>query len=677
MNATPPPSAPPAGSILIVDHTPASLRLVAGHLASSGYTVLVAEECAEAIERARLVAPDLILLDITMPGIVGITVCRRLKEDVITASIPVIFLASLSQSETIVAGFAAGGVDFLTKPVQLDELLARVRAHIARRRLHNDLEARVDERTRELAAANQRLRDEAAGLARAQATLRASEERYREMHENNPAMYFVVAPDGRILSVNRFGAEQLGYAVEELQGTAVVDLFHCEDRASALQRVEACVAEPGRMFTWELRKIRRDGSRLWVKEIARAVVRPELGTVIFIVCEDITSRRLLEAQLRQAQKFEAFGQLAGGVAHDFNNILSVVLGQAELALDGGASAASIRESLLDIREASLRARNLTRQLLVFSRRQELQFESVDFNGVVTDVAGLLGRLIGEHIALELELCPVPVPIFGDAGMLGQVIVNMAVNARDAMVSGGRLRVATACQQVSAESVARQMRGTPGAYVVLTVGDTGTGMPPEVVGRIFEPFFTTKEVGQGTGLGLATSMSIVQQHGGWIDVESEPGTGTSFHVFIPIRSGAPIRAAKTLPARGSVRASLGTILLVEDESSVRRVATRSLERLGFRVVEASDGEEAMEAWRERRDQIDLVLTDVVMPGKVSGRALARKLREENPDVRIALMTGYDPEVLAEKLNEQDRDLPHIQKPFSVDALAGFVRKVLGR
>ena len=677
MNATLPPGAPSSGAILIVDDTPASLRLVAEHLESSGYTVLVAEEGSEAIERARLVAPDLILLDIMMPGIDGITVCRRLKEDVVTASIPVIFLTSLSQSETIVAGFAAGGVDFLTKPVQLDELLARVRTHIALRRLQNDLEARVDERTRELAAVNQRLRDEAAELECAQATLRASEERYRELHENNPAMYFTVDPEGRILSANRFGAEQLGYGVEELLGTPVVNLFHPDDRASALQQVGTCVAEPGRMFSWELRKVRRDGTGLWVKELARAVARPEGGTVIFIVCEDITARRLLEAQLRQAQKMEAFGQLAGGVAHDFNNIMSVVLGQAELALDGGASAASVRESLLDIREASLRARNLTRQLLVFSRRQEMQFESVDFNAVVTDVAGLLGRLIGEHIALELELCPVPAPIFGDAGMLGQVIVNMAVNARDAMASGGRLKIATTCQQVSPESVARQMRGAAGEYVVLTVSDTGTGMPPEIVGRIFEPFFTTKEVGQGTGLGLATSMSIVQQHGGWIDVESEPGTGTSFHVFVPIRSGVPIRAARTLPARGTVRASQGTILLVEDESSVRRVATRSLERLGFRVIEASDGEEAMESWREHRDQIDLVLTDIVMPGKVSGRALARKLREETPDLRIALMTGYDPEVLAQKLSEQDRDLPHIQKPFTVDALAEFIRKVLGR
>jgi len=665
------------GTILLVDDTPASLRFVAEHLESAGYGVMVAEEGGEAIERARLVAPDLILLDIMMPGLDGITVCRRLKEDPVTASIPVIFLTSLSQSETIVAGFAAGGVDFLTKPVQLDELLARVRTHLALHRLQDQLEARVEERTRELAAANQRLRDEVVERERAESTLRASEERYRELYENNPAMYFTVDTAGRILSANRFGAEQLGYGVEELIGSPVVNLFHPDDRAVALKQVGVCVAAPGRMFSWELRKVRRDGSGLWVKELARAVARPDGSIVIFIVCEDVTARHLLEAQLRQAQKMEAFGQLAGGVAHDFNNIMSVVLGQAELALDDGVLPEPVRDALKDIRDASLRARNLTRQLLVFSRRQELQFEAVDFNAVVTDVAGLLGRLIGEHIALDLALCGEPVPVFGDAGMLGQVIVNMAVNARDAMPAGGRLQIATARRSIAAEAVERAMHGAPGEFVALTMTDTGTGMAPEVMARIFEPFFTTKEVGQGTGLGLATSLSIVQQHGGWIDVESVPGQGTSFHVLIPCRAGLPHRPPRPAPSRGVLRANQGTVLLVEDETSVRRVASRSLERLGFRVIEASDGEEALEAWHEHRDQIDLVLTDIVMPGKISGRALARRLREESPTVRVALMTGYDPEVLAQKLADQDRDLPHIQKPFTVEAFAEFLRRVMAR
>ncbi|MBE2214030.1 MAG: response regulator [Opitutaceae bacterium] len=677
MSETPPSADPTQGTILLVDDTPASLRFVAEHLEVSGYRVMVAEEGGEAIERARLVGPDLILLDIMMPGLDGITVCRRLKEDPVTAVVPVIFLTSLSQSETIVSGFAAGGVDFLSKPVQLDELLARVRAHIALRRLQGELEARVEARTRELGAANQRLRDEAAERERAQATLRASEERYRELYENNPAMYFTVDTEGRILSANRFGAEQLGYTVDELLGSPVVNLFHPDDRDAALRQVGICVAEPGRMFSWELRKVRRDGSGLWVKELARAVARTGGGMVIFIVCEDITARRQLEAQLRQAQKMEAFGQLAGGVAHDFNNILSVVLGQAELALEDRAVPGGVREALLDIREASLRARNLTRQLLVFSRRQEMQFEAVDLNAVVTDVAGLLGRLIGENIALELQLCPDRAPVVGDPGMLGQVIVNIAVNARDAMPAGGRLTITTARQEVTAAAVALSGRGAPGEYVVLGLGDTGTGMPAEVQARIFEPFFTTKEVGQGTGLGLATSLSIVQQHGGWIDVESEPGQGALFRIFVPCRTSAGARLPRSGLARPVARASQGTVLLVEDETSVRRVATRSLERLGYRVIEASDGEEAIEAWHEHREQVDLVLTDIVMPGKISGRALARRLREEAPGIRIALMTGYDPEVLAQKLADQDRDLPHIQKPFTVDALAEFIRRVLGR
>ena len=677
MTATNPSRTALPGTILIVDDTPASLRLVAEHLETSGYHVMVAEEGAEAIERARLVAPDLILLDIMMPGIDGLTVCRRLKEDAITAPIPVIFLTSLGQPETIVAGFAAGGVDFLTKPVQLDELLARVRTHISLRRLQNDLERLVQERTQELGRANKRLRDEAAERERAQATLRASEERYRELYENNPAMYFTVDVSGRILSANRFGAEQLGYAADDLIGRPVVELFHPEDRTAAVNQVGVCAAEPGRTFSWELRKVRRDGSPLWVKELARAVVRPGGDVVVFIVCEDITSRRLLEAQLRQAQKMEAFGQLAGGVAHDFNNIMSVVLGQAELALDAEAPADAIRDSLRDIREASLRARNLTRQLLVFSRQQELQFESLDLNAVVTDMAVLLGRLIGEDITLDLQLCHDGAPVVGDAGMLGQVVVNMAVNARDAMPAGGRLRISTARTQIGAAALPRQVASQPGEYVVLSIDDTGTGIRGDIIGRIFEPFFTTKDVGQGTGLGLATSMSIVQQHQGWIDVESTPGAGTRFQVFVPCRVDQSTAKPSVVAPQPVARTHQGTVLLVEDETSVRRVAMRSLERLGFTVIEASDGEEALEAWRENRERIDLVLTDIVMPGKISGRALARRLREESPGVRVALMTGYDPEILAQKLTDQDRDLPHIQKPFTVDGLAEFVRKTLGR
>ncbi len=664
------------GTILVVDDTPATLHLVASQLQSSGYAVELAEDGDDALERAREVQPDLILLDIVLPGIDGITVCRRLKDDVTTASIPVIFLTSLDQPETMISGFAAGGVDFLTKPVHPEELRARVRTHVALRRLQEDLETRVRERTAELGRANQQLRDEAEGRERTQATLRASEERYRELYENNPAMYFTVGSTGRILSVNRFGAEQLGYTSEELVGRPVVELFHPEDRAAAARQLGTCASEPGRLFTWELRKIRHDGSSFWVKELARAVIRPG-GPVVFIVCEDITSRRTLESQLRQSQRMDAFGQLAGGVAHDFNNVLSVILGQAELALDAPPSSNSRTDALREIREASLRARNLTRQLLVFSRRQEMQFAPVDLNAMVTDVAGLLGRVIGEHITLELDLCPEGVSVHGDAAMLGQVILNMAVNARDAMPTGGRLTISTARTTLVGDAPGRPMRGPPGEYVVLTCADSGSGIAPEILGRIFEPFFTTKDVGQGTGLGLATSLSIVQQHHGWIEVESTPAQGTRFHIHLPRRLEPAARPATASPPAPVAPGSEGTVLLVEDETSVRRVAKRTLERLGYSVIEASDGEEALEAWAENRDGIDLVLTDIVMPGRISGRALARKLREESPGQRVALMTGYDPEVLAQKLNDQDRDLPHIQKPFTVDALSDFVRETLAR
>jgi PAS domain S-box-containing protein len=503
--------------------------------------------------------------------------------------------------------------------------------------------------------------------------IRASEERFRALYDDNPAMYFTVDERGRILSVNAFGAGQLGYAVAELKGRLLAELFHPDDRAALEQSFRECLERAGSLARWELRKLRKDGSVLSVKELARSVRQANGDRWVLIVSEDITERATLEAQLRQVQKMEAMGQLAGGVAHDFNNLLSVILGQAELSADPVATPSEQRESLDEIKEAALRGRNLTRQLLVFSRRQAMARTPVDLDAIVRNLAKMLVRLIGEHIALRLELSPEPLPILADSAMIEQVLVNLAVNARDAMPGGGVLTIRTRREQRAKVPEHGGARLAPGAFAALEVLDTGTGIPENVLPHLFEPFFTTKEIGRGTGLGLATSLGIVQQHQGWVEVESPPGAGATLRVLLPITEALQ-PSMKPAPAAKSGGAPGATILLVEDEPAVRRSAALLLARAGYVVYDAGDGEEALRLWQVHRERIDLLLSDLVMPAPWSGRVLAAKLRSERPGLPVAFMSGYDP-TTALKGDDASTVEKYLQKPFTSESLLAHVRSHL--
>ncbi len=390
---------------------------------------------------------------------------------------------------------------------------------------------------------------------------------------------------------------------------------------------------------------------------------------------EIAERRKVEAQLRQAQKMEAFGQLAGGVAHDFNNLLTVILGQCETLRDPASDAELKDEAVRDVANAARSASNLTRQLLVFSRQQAMNPAALDFNVVVAGVAKMLRRIIGENIELVTQLSPDPLPLNADHAMLEQVLVNMAVNARDAMPRGGRLEIAAERVAIGADHPERPAEVPPGEFVLCRVIDTGAGIQPENLPRIFEPFFTTKESGRGTGLGLATSLGIVQQHGGWIGVSSTPGAGTIFRIHLPCIGGpvrpVPVVARKTY-ARGSA-----TILLVEDQESVRRVAARMLALQGYTVLQAGDSEEALRLWSQHRDQIALLVTDIVMPGARNGRDLAAMLRADSKELRIMVVTGYDPS-LTGGLDDPNQPWDTcLRKPFTRDQLLAGVERLLAR
>jgi signal transduction histidine kinase len=384
--------------------------------------------------------------------------------------------------------------------------------------------------------------------------------------------------------------------------------------------------------------------------------------------------RKSQEEFRQAQKMESIGQLAGGIAHDFNNILTVIQGHASLLLTTENCAQPILDSAEEISLAAERAARLTRQLLTFSRKQIAQPRWLDLTDIIGDLTKMLKRILGEDVALEVHCDSRLSLAHADAGMMEQVLMNLAVNARDAMPQGGKLRIA-ARDEVIDENYARlHPQGRVGRHVCLAVADTGSGIPPEVLPRIFEPFFTTKPVGKGTGLGLATVYGIVRQHQGWITVTSVAGAGTEFRIYLPAGAGAEQR-----PAEGAIsqEAPHGyeTILLVEDEPSVRLLGARILERHGYKVIEAESGPAALEIWKERKESIDLLLTDIVMPGGLSGLELAKWIHQEKPNLPILYTTGYSVEIVSQSVALDSIAL--LQKPYTASKLAQAVRASLDR
>jgi two-component system cell cycle sensor histidine kinase/response regulator CckA len=380
----------------------------------------------------------------------------------------------------------------------------------------------------------------------------------------------------------------------------------------------------------------------------------------------------LEERLRQVQKMEAFGQLAGGIAHDFNNVLTAIKGNLSLLQTAQLSESERTTITNEISDAADRAASLTRHLMSFSRRRLMQPQAIDLNEVVAAVVKMLRRLIGEHIILETRYVQKAVLVYADASMLEQVLVNLAVNSRDAMREGGRLILETSRVRV-AKSASHSRKTRPGQYARLSVTDTGAGIPAEHLSRIFEPFFTTKELGKGTGLGLSTVLSIVEQHRGWIEVTSHVGIGTTFNLYLPWsvkNKSTPAPAAE----EPSIPRGAETILLVEDEATVRRSIAHTLTRYGYRIHTATSGATALEIWRRHYQSIQLVVTDVVMPGGVSGRALFDQMRSEEPDLKVIFCSGYTDEILgSDALLRQNPNF--IEKPFAPEELVRKIRACL--
>jgi signal transduction histidine kinase/ActR/RegA family two-component response regulator len=387
---------------------------------------------------------------------------------------------------------------------------------------------------------------------------------------------------------------------------------------------------------------------------------------------DITQQRKVEAQFRQSQKMEGIGQLAGGVAHDFNNILAIIQMQSELLKGSSDLSAEQSEYADEIATTVERASALTRQLLLFSRREVFQPRDLDLSESITNTVKMLQRIVGESIEIQLRLASQPMFLHADAGMMDQILLNLTVNARDAMPNGGQLIIKTSGVEFDDLAVSQSPQARPGSFVCLSVSDSGTGIPPEILPKIFEPFFTTKEVGKGTGLGLATVFGIVQQHQGWVNVYSEVGHGTTFRVYLP-------RLARNGPKSGVVPATAlrggnETILLVEDDPSLRTSIRNMLARHGYRILEAPTGVKALEVWRQNRDEIRLLLTDLVMPDGMTGKDLAERVLQENPKLKVIYMSGYSADVVGKDFPVQEGN-NFLTKPFQSSKLTQTIRQLL--
>jgi signal transduction histidine kinase/CheY-like chemotaxis protein len=421
--------------------------------------------------------------------------------------------------------------------------------------------------------------------------------------------------------------------------------------------------------------IARDGRVLWFRDegVMLQAAAGDRRLLMQGVLYDITEHRRLEEQLRHSQKLEALGQLAGGVAHDFNNLLTIIRGNSDLLIDRDGADAFHKRCVEQIQKASGRAVAMTRQLLAFSRMQVLQPRVLDLNAVVAEMGKMLPRLIGEHI----EHVFVPEPklklVTADPGQIEQVLMNLAVNSRDAMPGGGTLTVRTANVEMTQVDSARHGSMPAGSYVLLSVSDTGIGMDEETKTHIFEPFFTTKEVGKGTGLGLATVYGIVKQSGGFIWVESALGKGTTFEIYLPLASG-PASKAEAEARRAALRRGSETILVVEDEAGVRELAGQFLKAQGYTVLEAKDGIEALEIAARHEGTIHVILTDMIMP-RMSGTELVKRLKAIRPDMKAAYMTGYAEYATSGNETPSNQQSSILQKPFSSTSLAEMIRAAL--
>ena len=679
--------------VLVVEDSPTQAQELAWLLESEGFAVDIARNGEEGFARCQEAQYELVLSDVVMPGIDGYELCRRLKADAKTQRIPVVLLTSLAEPMDVIRGLECGADNFLTKPYDAAYLIGRVR------RLLGDLALRGERKVavgvevlllgRKFTINSDREQMLDLLMSTFEEVLRSRQREYetklteqtlRESHrllqsalDALPEQIAIVQHNGSIVAANAAFRSSLGDA--GVVGLPYIDVW---------KRAFGALPEDTDQLVTGIREVHEGVRQSFALEYSvtlakeqrwfalRASPFPDRGErLLAIENQDITVRKRLETQLRHSQKMEAIGQLAGGIAHDFNNLLAVIQSYGQFLVQDIDAADSKRGDVEQILLAAEAATGLTRQLLAFSRQQVLKPEVLDPNAVIRELEKMLRRVIGEDMEYVAVLDPGIGRVRADVGQLQQILMNLVVNARDAMPSGGKLTLET-CNFVLDDEYARLHEGvSAGEYVAISVTDTGIGMDAETQLRIFEPFFTTKVVGRGTGLGLSTVYGIVQQSGGHIWVYSEPGRGTTFRIYLPLVDEPTAGTRRVLPVQPV--GGHETVLVVEDNDAVRTAISRILRRAGYDVLEAEGATDARALCSDSARAIHLLITDVVMP-QVSGPDLAIELSALRPELRVLFMSGYSGNAIT-RHGVLREGLMFLQKPFSPASVTHAVREVL--
>ncbi len=639
--------------VLIAEDNEADYELMLHALRRGGFSTNALRVASKdtVVAALRSFDADVVLVDHTLPGSSGLEILHLVQQE--RPLLPILIVTGSIDEETAADYIKAGAADYVIKD-----------------RLHRLGPAVLRALT---------LKDALQEVMDAEAAREASEARFRSLVEHSTDVITLLDADGRIVFSTQSLQPTLGYAAGEMMGKSVFDLVQPEQRGMAEAMLGNVLRHPDQVVRADLRVRHKEGAwRDLEVVVANRLTDPSLRALV-VNYRDVTERkraeeslRAADERLRSAQKMEAVGRLAAGIAHDFNNLLTAIIGSTDLLLEALPPEHPAREDALESRKAALRAADLTHQLLAFSRQQVLAPRTLDVNAVVHDVERLLRRLISEDIEIRTLLARELAPVSADPSQLEQVLVNLAVNARDAMPQGGTLTIETANVTLDETYIAAQPVVGAGEYVMVAVSDTGTGMDEATKSRVFEPFFTTKERGKGTGLGLATVYGIVKQSGGYIWVYSEVGVGTTFKIYLP-RVAGPVEPATPAPATSPSLRGSETILVVEDQDEVRALIRKILDARGYRVLVAAAGPAALELAAADPADIDLLVTDVVMPG-MSGPEVSRILSAARKLMRTLFLSGYTDESIVHR-GMLDPGVAFLQKPFTAEGLAAKVRAVL--